>query len=728
MNSRFKLLLVFCFFVSLVWIVYLFILQLFDPFDLTGVRQRRYDHHKEFIIADRGNIYDTKGTLLVSSLKFYQIDIDLNRIRSMAERNDVSETVYFHQIADIISENSNLSHSHVYNRLINARGNTAVISENIDENQLLLIRQAFMENRLNVLTSAFSSVRRIHTRGNLAARLIGVTRGVTDNTTRFNRNTFRLEGLNGVERAFNNDLLGDYGWRKTLYDARQRVVPIPNTDSKPVSHGSSIYLTIDADIQEILENNLQRGLTQYRAKNAIGVIMNPRNGNILAMSGLNENDRMQSENHVRSLQNMPIQFLFEPGSTMKPFVSLMALERGLYNENDLIDCRTWRINMGRTTRTIRDSQGRNMGMIPLRDVIVQSSNVGIARVADRVGAEYLYRGYLNLGFGTVTNVDLTDESSGLYAKLSDWSRFSLHSLSFGQEMSVTALQLATAYSAMANGGHVLRPNIVDRKIDSNGNVYFQSERRVVNTVSNPEAIAINNSFMLDSIERGTGSNTRFRNIKIAGKTGTSEKAVGGRYSSYQYIASFAGFFPYENPEYVMVIIYDEPEHRFRFGSQSAVPTFRHIVEEMLTLPDNKTIYDMKLASQEILTMPRLIGHNIEEAKNVLIENGIDFQVYNEANDFFVVQQFPQAGVQFGSRNRISIYCSPTMETVQNSTLQEISESTMPSFVGMSLRQAINLSKALRLELSIEGSGHIVSQSIRAGEQIRLQQRINVVAR
>ena len=728
MNSRFKVLIGFCFFISTVWVVYLFILQLFDPFDLTGARQRRYDHHKEFIIADRGNIYDSKGKLLVSSLKFYQIDIDLQRIRSIAERNNVSETVYFRQIADIISDNSNMSHNHVYQRLISATGNTVVISENIDENQLYLIRQGFAENRLNVLTSAFSSIRRIHTRGNLGARLIGVTRGVTDNATRFNRNTFRLEGLNGIEKAFNEDLLGDYGWRKTLYDARQRVVPIPTSDSKPVSHGSSVYLTIDADIQEILENNLYRGIVQYRAKNAIGVIMNPRNGNIIAMAGLNENDRMQSDNHVRSLQNMPIQFMFEPGSTMKPFVSLMALERGLFKEDDLVDCRTWRIQIGRTTRTIRDSQGRNMGMIPFRDVIVQSSNVGIARVADRVGAENLYRGYLDLGFGTVTNVDLSDESSGIFAKIADWTRFSLHSLSFGQEMSVTALQLATAYCAMANGGYVLKPNIVDKKIDNNGNVYFKSERRVVNTVSNSEAIAMNNSFLLDSIERGTGSNTRFKNIKIAGKTGTSEKAVGGRYSAYQYIASFAGFFPFENPEYVMVIVFDEPEHRYRFGSQSAVPTFRNIVEEMLTLPDNTTIYDIKMANQELIRMPRLVGLPIEEAKILLNEQSIEYQIYNEEAGSYVVQQFPQEGIQFGSRNTISIYCSQDREITQNNPIENISDNIMPSFVGMTLRQAIYLSKALRIELSIEGSGHIVSQSIRPGEQIRLQQRLNVVAR
>ena len=726
MNIRFKTLIVMCLLVSFTWVVYLFILQQFDPFNLTDARQKRYDHHKEFIIANRGNIYDSRGNLLAGSLKYYQIDIDLGRIRTIAERNNIPETDYYRRIANIISENSDMSYNAVYQRLVNTRGNNVLISENIDENQLLKIRAGFTEQRLNVLTSTFSSIRRIYTEGNLAGRLLGATKGVTDNATRFNRNTFRLEGINGIEKAFNDDLLGDYGWRNALFDGRQRTIPIPNVTTKPVTHGSSVYLTINSDIQEILEDNLRKGLVQYSAKNAIGVIMDPNNGNIIAMSGINENDRRSNDNLVRAMQNMPVQFLFEPGSTMKPFVSLMALDKKVVQENDIFDCRTWRITNNRSTRTIRDTNEH--GNLSVRDIIVLSSNVGIAKVAEKLGSERLYRGYLDFGFGTATNIDLGEESSGVFPKISEWSNFSLHSLSFGQEMSVTALQLATAYAALANGGYILKPNIVNRKIDYNGNVYFHSERRVVSTVSNKEAIDLNNSFLFDAVESGTANNVKMQNIKIAGKTGTSEKATRGGYSSNLRIASFAGFFPYEKPEYVMVIIYDEPEWRYRFGSMSAVPTFKKIVEEMLILPECNIIHDLKMANSELKTMPRLLGLKIEEARKILTQNDIEYLVYNDKGDSYVVQQFPQPGVQFASKNKISIYCSTNI-ALANST-HSLSEQTqnMPNFVGMPLRQAINMSKVLKINLAIEGSGHIISQSVRPGQKVEAQDKVLVVAR
>ena len=724
MNLRFKIILTVCFFISTVWVVYLLALQVYDPFNLSDIKRRRYDSHKEFIVANRGCIFDSNGAMLAGTIKYFQVDIHVERVRDIANRNQKDVNYYFNIISDIFSSNTNLNKNAVSQRLKAAKGTSVVISERIDENQLMNLRKAFEKERLNVMVSAFSSMNRIHTRGSLAARLLGLTNGVTDNSTRFSRYTFRLEGLNGIEKAFNNDLLGDYGWREALFDGRQNFVPKPEFLSKPVTHGSSIYLTIDSDIQEILENNLQKGLGLYKAKNAIGVIMNPKNGDILAMAGINENDKKFNDNQVRSLQNMPIQYLFEPGSTIKPLVSLLAIEKNLFKENDIFDCKPMQLQYNKVRRTIKDSH--ELGKITFRDVIVQSSNVGVAKIAEKIGAESLYKYYLDFGFGTTTHVDLNDESSGRFSKMSDWTHFTLHSLSFGQEMSVTALQLANAYVALANGGELLKPNILKYKMDSNGKIYDKSSRKVLRKVANKKSLELNNSFLLDVVERGTGTNTRFKNIKIAGKTGTSEKAVGGKYSKYLYTSSFAGFFPYEDPQFVMVIIYDEPEYRFRFGSQSAVPTFKNIVEELLALPNCNIIPDIKMHEQEIITMPKLVGLKISEARKILNNAKIDFHAYNESKNSFVVQQFPQPGVQFGSKNKVSIYCSEDKVVSESNVV--INENIMPNLVGMPLRQAISISKALKINLSIDGSGHIVSQSIKEGEKIQFQQKCLVVAK
>jgi cell division protein FtsI/penicillin-binding protein 2 len=626
---------------------------------------------------------------------------------------------YYDMIAEIISDNSDLQKNDIIRRLNSATGGTVVISENIDENQLSNIRAAFVARNLHVLVSAFRRVRRIHIKDNLADRLIGGTSELADNATRFNRYTFRLIGTNGIERAFNNHLQGEYGWREVMFDARQRIVPIPNVAEKPVVNGSSIYLTIDANIQEILENNLRIGLERYRSRAAIGVIMNPNNGNIVAMAGLNRSDRNTNDNKLRTLENYPIQYLFEPGSTMKPFVSLHALEKKLVRENDVIDCRPMTIGTQRNSRTIRDTE--NLGNISFRDVIVLSSNVGVAKIAEKIGKRGLYNNYISFGFGNTTRVDLENENSGVFRKVNDWSDFSLHSLSFGQEMSVTALQLANAYCTLANGGFLLKPNIIAKKVDESGKTYFQSQRTVIRKISNKNAIDLNNSFLLDAVERGTGRNTRFQNIKIAGKTGTSEKMSNGR---TLYTATFAGFFPYENPQYVMVIVYDEPEHRFRFGSQSAAVTFRNVVREMLTLPDCNVIPSIRMHSQTIVTMPKLTNMKVEEAKQILQKNNISFHIYNEKKDSFIVHQLPQAGTKFGSNNKVSLYAST--ERYPRQRIYQVD--VMPDLVGMSLRQAIQVSKDLSLNIRIEGSGVVVSQTIKPGEKIRIQQNCLLVAR
>jgi cell division protein FtsI/penicillin-binding protein 2 len=711
---------------SALWVIYLFILQAFDPFNLSRTQRERYNARKEFLIANRGNIYDANEELLVTTMKYYQIDLDVKVLRDRANRENIEVTHYYDLIANIIADHTTLDRNNLYQRLLNNQRNTLFISENIDETQITRIKEDFARHRLNNLVINFSSSRRVYTKGNLAARLLGLTHGLTDTSKSYNRFTFRLEGLSGIEKAFDRDLFGTYGWREAFFtgEVQERKIPIANPKTKPVRHGSSIYLTIDSRIQEILENNLRKGLSQYGAKNAIGVIMNPHNGDVIAMAGVSSQDRHRHDNQIRSLPNMPTQFLFEPGSTIKPFVSLLALERNLVRENEMIDCRPMHINYSSHRRTISDT--RNLGTISLKDIIAFSSNVGIAKIADRIGTRDLYRHYLNLGFGTATSIDLDYESSGIFRKLSDWTQYTLHSVSFGQEMSVTALQLANAFCALANGGTIYKPNIIKKKVDENGRVYFTSDRKAVKNVSNRKAIALNNTFLLEAVERGTGGNTRFQNIKVAGKTGTSEKVVNGSYSKTAFTASFAGFFPYEKPKYVMVIVYDEPAFNFRFGSVSAASTFRNVVEEMITLPDCTIIPDMKLYAQNIITMPRLTGLKIDAAKKILNTQNIKFKIYNESPDGYILHQFPQPGTRFGSNNQISLYAHK--ERNQRNQAPELQDDIMPNLVGMSIRQAINVTKALKVNLRIEGSGHVVSQTIRPGEKLKLQQTCLIVAR
>jgi cell division protein FtsI/penicillin-binding protein 2 len=711
------------------WVATLAILQSCDPHNLSTRQKERYNPVKEYMVANRGNIYDRNGNLLVGSQKLFQIDVDLLILQQRAENRKQDINSYFLQIDDIFTRNSNLNQGRTYDILRFANVRSPMISDSFTEEQVHRIRAEMNSAGFRVMTSTFASLRRIYPRENLASRLLGITESISDDS-RHNRYTFRLRGSNGIEKTCDRDLAGNYGWREIMLSPSKNRLPFPNEVSKDVVHGASVYLTINMHIQEILESNLRKGINSFGARTALGVIMNPHNGEVIAMAGIKREDIARENrgdfNSIRAEQNLPIQHWFEPGSTIKPFVSLIALDKNVAKESDMFDCRPWQLNYGGgTTRTIRCTHER--GNFSFRDVIVFSCNVATARIADRIGSRDLYRYYLNLGFGSSTKIDLDFESSGSFAKLSDWSAFTLHSVSFGQEMTVTALQLATAFCALANGGYILRPSIVSKKVDKDNNVYGRSQRRVLRTISNKRNIALNNSFMLDVVERGTGGNTKFRNIKIAGKTGTSEKMVGTVNRRPVYTASFAGFFPYENPEYVMVIVYDEPDHRFRFGSTSAVVSFKNIVEEMLTVPDCAVAQNIRLNSQELLTMPRLTGMKVDDAKKILNNNKINFRIVNETADSIISQQFPQQGTRFGSNNRVTLYA--TKNVPKNAkTVDPIQEDRMPNLVGLSLRDAIRISKEHQINLSIDGSGHIVSQNIRPGERIRLQQRCVVVAR
>ncbi|MCK9329960.1 MAG: penicillin-binding transpeptidase domain-containing protein [Candidatus Cloacimonetes bacterium] len=723
MNIRFKIILFIFLFIAMLWLVYLFIIQIYDPFNLAKYTRLRYNAHKELIIPNRGNIYDENGALIVSSMKYYQIDIDKQLIAKIAEKRNLDDNFFYNRIADIISENSDMNKTEVLGRLKHSRANSVMISNQLNETQIIEIKKQLETEHLDVLTIAFSSMKRVYTKGRLAARLLGVVTDVQDESNLKNRYTYRMEGLSGIESTYDEFLKGEAGWREAVYDAKQDRVTYPNLLEKPVVDGASVYLTINSEIQQILENNLNKGLKRYSARNAIGVIMNPQNGDVLAMAGINKDDYKFDDNTIRSFQNMPLQFIYEPGSTIKPFVSLYALEHNLVKPTDIFNCKP--IVYSNNLRTIKDSH--DLGIISFKDVIVHSSNIGIALVAEKIGEENLYNHYVNFGFGHKTGVVLFDESSGIFRKPSEWSSFTLHSVSFGQEIAINTLQLANAYCVLANGGELLRPNIVKKIVDNSGHILAESKKQVIRKLSNPEDIKLNNSFLLDVVERGTGLGTKFEKIKIAGKTGTSEKSIGTGYSKDHYISSFVGFFPYENPQYVMVIVYDEPEYKYRFGSSSAVPTFRSVTEDILALPDCNVIPDLKMNEQEIVTMPNLIGLKISDAKKILKKNSIDYQIYNDKEDSFVVRQFPNEDVKFGKKNKVTIVCSKDITDFNNNRQAVIQTSLMPNLYGMPLRKAILISKALKIDLLIEGNGHIVKQSIQPGNPVKYQQICKVVA-
>lgn len=713
MRSRYYLLLLIFGATALLWSAYLFGIQILDPFNFAHLRRVRYIPRKEILIPQRGGIYDAKGNLLASSVSYYQLDIDRGAVNTWAERNDKKQQEAFELVARAISKHSSLSKENVLRRLNLGKKNTSIqISNRISEAELDKVIHEFREQKLPGLIHNFASMRRIYSKGILAARLMGAVSEesngydpVTDS-----KSLYKLSGICGIEATYDKVLSGDYGWREIVLDANGNRVPYPDLHEKKPNNGRNIYLTIDANIQEVVENALYEGVEKYGAAHGGAVVMDPKTGRVLALAGVSNQDLIDDPNIVRTKSNIPASFMFEPGSTMKPLSILSALEHKLVKPTERIEC--GRYQVGR--RVIRDTH--DYGPLTPRGIIAKSSNVGVAKLAERIGKTRLYEEFISMGFGQKSALNLFGESSGIFAKLENWDGYSLHSLSFGQAISVTSIQLAAAYSAMANGGKMMKPHIIDSFRDESGNTVESFEPSVLRQISSKAACDTMLSYIQEVVDDGTARHIRMDYISVGGKTGTAEKNVEGTrgYSSGKYNAVFAGMFPMEDPQMVVVVFYDEPSHYYRFGSMSAAPTFKKIVENVLFMPDCQILPYNERLLQTSLKMPDLIGMSIHNAERNLNRYGFLYKIEGPDSASVVVDQFPKAGISVDKNHPITLKLG---KGEGPSPQHSIGKGVMPNLVGMTLRKAVKAASDQGVPIRIAGSGIVRKQSLLPGSRI-----------
>jgi membrane peptidoglycan carboxypeptidase len=320
-----------------------------------------------------------------------------------------------------------------------------------------------------------------------------------------------------------------------------------------------------------------------------------------------------------------------------------------------------------------------------------------------------------MGFGQKSALNLFGESSGLFAKLENWDGYSLHSLSFGQSISVTAIQLAAAYSAIANGGKLMKPTIVDSYRDDDGNILESFEPSVLRQISSKAACDTMLSYIQDVVDDGTARHIKMDYITVGGKTGTAEKNVEGTrgYSSGKYNAVFVGLFPVEDPQMVIVVFYDEPDHYFRFGSMSAAPTFGKIVENILFMPDCNILPYNERLMQSSQKMPNLVGQSIHSVEQILNRYGFLYKVEGPDSASVVIDQFPKAGISVDRNHPITL----KLGKAKTETKETVIKGTMPNLVGMTLRKAVQMATENGVPIRINGSGIVRKQSLLPGSRI-----------
>jgi cell division protein FtsI (penicillin-binding protein 3) len=494
------------------------------------------------IPAKRGTIYDRYGRVLATTMPAYHIYAD----PVMVDDAEVA--------ASSISGIAGCNQWKLKKKLLNKKTRYVLIDLAMDVERSLAIQRLGISG---VVTEPAGS--RVRPFEDAASAVIG-------------RFSAYEEPLSGIELRFDELLKGTAGVRRHLRDARGRPVPcVEAVVQEPVA-GHSLVLTLDIDLQLTAEKALDEAIETHGAKGGCVLIVDPWNGDVLAMAS-----------SPRS-SNFPVRVVLEPGSAFKLCTYSAALDLKRVDSLSIFDTNRGKLKV--PGGWINDDHPKDEPL-PLIDAFALSSNVAAAMVAREIGCEDFYRYMLAFGFGAKTGIDLEGEPPGILREPADWSKRSLETLAMGQEIGVTAVQLAMAYSTVANGGDLMKPRLVKFVLDEDGKVKKKYPAKTVRRVIGKET-AVEMTELLESVvQGGTGTLAGIPGIRVAGKTGTGQKAARGGYVAGKHNSVFAGFVPAGNPRYVCVVVIDEPSGPCHYGGYVCGPVFKDVLAQIFM--DDKNI-------------------------------------------------------------------------------------------------------------------------------------------
>lgn len=407
--------------------------------------------------------------------------------------------------------------------------------------------------------------KRFYPHGRLASHLIGFA-------------GLDAQGLEGLELAYDRLLKGEPGWRWMERDARQRAVGAWELATVRPRDGLQLILTLDTTIQFFAEQGLDWVWERYYPKAASIVVTDPFTGEILALANRPSFDpNLFDQSGPEDRRNRAVTDMFEPGSVFKIVTAAVALGTKRIRPEDTFHCENGAYAVA--GRVLHDHRGH--GLLTFREVITQSSNIGVAKAAMQLGPNALYRGICAFGFGRPTGVELPGEVGGTVKHPSRWSRPTITTVPMGHEIAVNALQLAQAVSVVANGGLLIRPRIVKEIRDPSGAVVERTKTQIVRRVVTTEVAEQLKAFLVGVVEEGTGKLAAVPGFRVGGKTGTAQKTEpGGGYSHSRFMASFIGFAPAQVPRVCIVVVVDEPRS-MHYGGVVAAPVFSQVAAHTL---------------------------------------------------------------------------------------------------------------------------------------------------
>ncbi len=675
------------------------------------------------IKAKRGTIYDRNNKVLAQSATVWDVIISPGDI----EKNEPENREF---ICKGISEILGTKYETLTEACKDTSSRYYVVKKKVDRSTVEKINNFVLKNNLNRYSVyTVENSERSYPNGTLAASVLGF---VNENE----------EGY-GIEAYYNSYLKGTDGRVITTTDAHGNAMPYDYSARYSAKDGNSLVLTIDETLQYYLEKNLEITVSQHKLANrSTGIIMNAKTGAIVAMAtspGFDPNDpshvyfesdrltlaKMSADKKTeeeilakkqeiwgKQWQNKAVSELYIPGSVFKMFTCASALEEEVVSLDSTFECSGIADVAG---TKIRCWNIGGHGVSNLTEAMIRSCNPAFIKIGQLLGVEKFSKYFEAFGFTEKTGIDLPGEADSLYVKESDMGIVELSSSAFGQTTKVTPIQMVTAAAAVVNGGKLVTPYVVDKIIDSDGNVVKSAQTVVRRQVISEETSATMRKILEDVVTANGGGNAYMSGYRIGGKSGTSEKIDdynSGKTPELRYVATFCAIVPIDDPEYVMLVVCDEPTSGYIYGSAIAAPVVSAVFKEGLEYMGIYPQYTADELAQQDVTVPWVGGYNSIRAEAQLTAAGLKAEYIGSTDGTEVTGQVPSAGTVMPSGSTVMLYMGDI-------PLSDYRMSTVPNVIGMTVEKANKALSEAGLNISITGAAtgseaKAVSQSVNSG--------------
>lgn len=647
-------------------------------------------HQTKIIIsAKRGNIYDRNGNLIVTSIQAVSLAIDPKMWNKLDKDTSVQIKNSKAKLISILKNEFNISLDSVFKNVDFDRSEFIWLSRGISPDKIAQIDSLNLKCLIKI-----TEPKRSYLYGSIASQIVGAT-----NVDNF--------GICGIEQKWDSILRGKPGSMIVLRDAFGNLKSAAELPFVPAIDGNGIELTIDIELQRAVEHELKNGVESSKAISGTVLAMDPNTGEILAMASY---PTFSPSNLANALhENMRIRAItdvYEPGSTFKLITAASAIEEKILKSTDTLDGNMGQIMIG--DALIKDSHP--MGRITLEEAFEQSSNVIFSKVAAMIPDYKFYKYLRDFGFGIPVGIDLYGEVSGKVKKPNEFEVNAKKFMGYGYGLSVTPLQILNAYSAVANGGTLKKPYILKKMFDYGGEDLYNAKPENIRRVISQETSGILNNMLCKVIEgkNGTAKLCKINNMRIAGKTGTSKQLIEGRYAG-QYYASFAGFFPAQNPQVAMIVILDRPQGDY-YGGSIAAPIFKKIALKWTNSNYNSLKYvfagiDKRNYYQDSLILPNYTGYTLADADYISSYLNINNQINHDSNGVIYYQSIQPNSIVPKNTN-LSFQYIPFKNPNDSLT-----NTQMPNLKGLSSRKAFAMLHAIGIKVKIIGKGKVYNQVI-----------------